>query len=161
MNGMIVWFAKNRVAANLLMLFILMAGILTLPQIRKELYPALSLDKIVIAVPYPGASAEEVEKSIIIKIEEAIQGLPGVENISSLAKEGIASVTIEVEDNSDVSNVLNEVKNQIDAIPSFPKDAEEPIIKEKIIKIRTISIAVSGDADEKTIKKKLKHPLQD
>ncbi|WP_198264716.1 efflux RND transporter permease subunit [sulfur-oxidizing endosymbiont of Gigantopelta aegis] len=153
MNGMIVWFANNRVAANLLMLFILAAGLLTLPQIRKELYPALSLDKIVIAVPYPGASAEEIEKSIIIKIEEAIQGLPGVENISSLAKEGMASVTIEVEDNSDVTNVLNEVKNQIDAIPSFPKDAEEPIIKEKILKIRTISIAVSGDTDEKTLKK--------
>lgn len=153
MDGIIVWFAKNRVAANLLMLFILAAGLLTLPQIRKELYPALSLDKIIIAVPYPGASAEEIEKSIIIKIEESIQGLPGVKNIASLSKEGIATVTIDVEDNADVSTVLNEVKNQIDAIPSFPRDAEEPIIKEKILKIRTISIAVSGDADEKTIKK--------
>ena len=110
MNATIAWFASNRVAANLAMVLILVAGALSLPEIRKEIIPNVELDIITISVAYPGASPTEVEKAISTKIEEKIHDLDGIKKLSSKSMENMASVTVEVMSSYDTTKLLDEVK---------------------------------------------------
>ena len=97
MKGMIEWFARNGVAANLMMVFIMMSGIIAVTTVRKEVFPEIELDRINIEVAYLGAAPEEVEDAVTIRIEEAIQGLDGIKQIQSTAAEGMGTVTVELE----------------------------------------------------------------
>ena len=97
MNRAIAWFAENKVTANLLMVVILAAGLISLKQIKLEVFPEFSSDVIMISVPYLGAPPEEVEEGVCVRIEEAIQDLEGIKKISSTAAEGVGSVTVEVQ----------------------------------------------------------------
>ena len=96
MKGVIAWFADNHVAANLLMLFFLLAGIVTAFSIKVEVFPDTTLDMISISATYSGASPSEIEESIVKKIEENIAGLTGIKRIDSIAREGFGTVTVEV-----------------------------------------------------------------
>ena len=93
-KGIISWFAQNHVAANLLMVMILALGIMTSFTIRKQVTPDFTLDMISVRVPYLGAAPEEVEEGVVVKIEEAIQDIPGIEEIDASYKNGILSVSI-------------------------------------------------------------------
>ena len=115
-KGIIAWFAKNHVAANLLMLFIIVAGLISAFTIRKETQPEFELNWIQVQVPYLGAAPQEVEEGVVIKIEEAVQDVKGIKKIRSRAREGFGSVTIEVVIDADINEVLNEVKTRVDAI---------------------------------------------
>ena len=152
MNRMIEWFARNSVAANLLMVCLVASGIIALVNVNSEVFPEFSLDLINIEVPYLGAAPEEVEEAVCVRIEEAIQGLDGIKQITSTASEGMGSVMAELELGADVRSVLDDIKGRVDAIDTFPEETEKPIIREMIARNQVISLAVSGDTDEFTLK---------
>ena len=149
---MIDWFARNPVAANLLMAFIMVSGVIGLFNVRGEEFPTVALDMLTIEVPYLGAAPEEVEEGVCIRIEEAIQGIDGIKQITSTAAEDIGTVVVEVELGADVRQVLDEVKNRVDAIDTFPEQTEKPIISELLPRNRVVDLAVSGAVDERTLK---------
>ena len=168
MKGSVDWFARNRVAANLLMALILVAGVVTvggiplskihsnLPavpaMIRQEVFPEFSLDLITITVPYLGAAPEEVEEAVSIRIEEEIQDLDGVKQITSSASEGIGVVSVELQTGVDVREVLDDIKARVDAIDTFPGETEKPIIRELTNRRQVIDVAIYGDADEASLR---------
>ena len=119
-KGLIAWFAGNHVAANLLMMFIIVAGLISVVTIRKQTTPDFELNLIQVQVAYLGAAPQEVEEGIVIKVEEAVQDIQGIVEINSRANEGVGSVTIEVSRDSDINEVLTEVKTRVDAIATFP-----------------------------------------
>ena len=153
MKGIVAWFAENHVAANLLMLFILLVGAVTGLTMKLEVFPETSLDRIHISMEYPGASPGEVEEAIIRRIEENVAGLAGIKRIDSEAREGFGSVSIEVMKDWDLKTLLDEVKAEVDRITTFPDEAEEPVIREMTRQIQVINVAVYGDAPESTIKR--------
>jgi multidrug efflux pump subunit AcrB len=152
MKRLIAWFAENAVAANLLMLAIVVSGVVTTLSIKKEFFPEFSLDMISVSVPYPGAAPTEVEDGVITKIEDAVQGLEGIEEIRATASENVGTVMVEVRDGENVREVLDDVKSRIDAIDTFPEEAEEPVIREVTNRTQVINLAVHGPASERTIK---------
>ena len=152
MNGMIDWFARNPVAANLLMAFIIVSGLIGMFNIRGETFPEIELDMVSIQVPYLGAAPEEVEEGVNIRIEEAIQGIDGIEQIISTASEGSGTVMVEVALGAETRRVLDDIKTNVDAIETFPEQTEKPIITEVLARFRVVDIAVSGDTDEFTLK---------
>ena len=152
MNGMINWFARNSVAANLLMVFIIVSGIIALFNVRGETFPELSLDMVNVEVPYLGAAPEEVEEAVCIRIEEAIHGIDGIKQITSTASGGMGTVLVEVELGSDTRTVLDDIKNRVDAIDTFPEETEKPIIREMLARNQVIDVAISGQTDEFTLK---------
>ena len=152
MKGMIAWFAKNHVAANLLMLFLLLAGAVAGLTMKVEVFPEFSLDMITVTTEYPGASPSEVEEAIIRRIEERVAGLSGIKRIDSTARESLGTVTIEVMKDWPLKKLLDEVKSEVDSITTFPNEAERPIVREVTRRNRVISLAVYGDASESTIK---------
>ncbi len=149
---MIDWFARNTVAANLLMAFIVISGAIGFFNVRAETFPSFTLDMITVEVPYLGAAPEEVEEAVCIRIEEAVQGIEGVKEITSEAYEGRGVVMIEVETGANTRTVLDDVKNNVDAIDTFPAETEKPIIRELISRNTVMELAVSGQADELTLK---------
>jgi len=146
------WSIKNRVTVNLIMIFIIVAGALTVMQMRRELNPQFVLDMINISVPYAGASPEEIEEGICVRIEEKIKSIEGISRIFSSAREGMGSVTVELDSKADVKKVLDDIKMEVDRIETFPVEAEDPIITEIINRIPAISVAVYGDASEKRLR---------
>jgi multidrug efflux pump subunit AcrB len=152
MKSAIAWFAGNHVAANLLMIFLLLAGTITGLTMKVEVFPETDLDIITITTEYPGASPSEVEEAILRRIEEKIAGLAGIKRIDSRAREGWGTVTIEIIKDWDRKKLLEEVKAEVDRITTLPDEAEKPEVREVTRLSRVINVAVYGDADEKTIK---------
>lgn len=127
-KGIISWFARNSVAANLLMICILVGGMLSAMTINKKVFPSFEFDRIAINVAYPGAAPQEIEEGINIKIEEAIKEVEGIEEVISTAAQGSGNVQVEVETGYDADEVLNEIKLLVDAIATFPASIEKPNI---------------------------------
>lgn len=151
-KGIISWFARNRVAANLLMVGIMCLGLISAFNIKKEFFPEFFLDKITIRVPYRGAAPQEAEEGVCIKIEEAIQDLEGIKKISSRAFEGGGQVDVEIETGYEVLDLLDKIKLRVDAISTFPAETEKPIIYEQTNKHEVMWVQVYGDVDERTMK---------
>ncbi|MDJ0748926.1 MAG: efflux RND transporter permease subunit [Woeseiaceae bacterium] len=147
-KGIIAWFASNHVAANLLMLFIIVAGLISSFTIRKETQPEFELNMVQVEVPYLGAAPQEVEEGVVIKIEEAVQDIQNVKRIRSRAREGFGSVTIEANIDADINEVLNEVKTRVDAISTFPALTEKPVIYKQEVENPVMMIAIHGDMDD-------------
>ena len=152
MRNAIEWFARNSVAANLLMVLIMGGGIFLVSSISMEVFPEISSDRINVSMIYLGAAPEEVEEAICIRIEEAVLGLDGIERITSTASENRGVVNIEVASGADTRKLLDDVKARVDAITTFPVETEKPVIREITNRRQVINIAVSGPADEKTLK---------
>lgn len=153
MKGLIYWFTDNSVAANVLMVLILAAGFMSLLNMKQEIFPELSTGMITVSVPYPGATPTEVEESIAIKIEEQVQDIDGIKKLTSTSVEGAGTVTIEVERGADVRRVLDDVKSRVDAIITFPAETEKPVIQEVLVRRGVIQIAISGDTDERSLRR--------
>ena len=151
-KGLLGWFATNHVAANLLMALIIFAGLLTLSRIKLEVFPEMSVDVITIAVPFRGASPEDVEKGVCIRIEEAIAAVDGVKRITSTAFESMGTTVVEVEEYADTKEVLDDIKSEIDTIITFPEETEKPIITELLTRHKAITLVVYGDVSERTLK---------
>lgn len=151
-KGIIAWFAANHVAANLLMILIIVAGLISLSSIRKETNPEFELNMIQIRVAYLGAAPQEVEEGVVIKIEEAIQDLQGIKRIRSTSREGSGRVIVEVNPDAELSQVLNDVKLRVDAISTFPALTESPVISKLEVNNPVVMIAINGDMNEITRK---------
>ncbi|RJX30100.1 MAG: efflux RND transporter permease subunit [Desulfarculus sp.] len=152
MKRIIAWFAQNHVAANLLMIFFILAGAVTALTMKLEIFPETSLDTITISVQYPGASPAEVEEGVVQRIEENIAGLAGIRRIDSKSSEGLATVTIEVVKGWDLQKLLDEVKSEVDRITTLPDEAEKPVIRETTRRTQVLWVAVSGKVSEATLK---------
>ncbi len=152
MNSLIAWFARNSVVANLLMIVIVGAGLMTVGLVKKEVFPEISVDMVSVSVEYRGAAPEEVEDGVILRVEEAVQGLDGVDKMTSTANEGSGVVLVEVETGYDTREVLDDIKAAVDAIDTFPDETEKPVIKEITNRQQVINISISGDADELALK---------
>ncbi len=147
---MIAWFARNGVAANLLMISILAAGLFSLKSnILLEVFPSIEIDVISVNISLRGATPEDVEKSVTIRVEEAVQDLEGIDKISSKSSEGASSVSIEISDSYDTQTLLAEVKSRVDAINTFPSDADRPIISISQRIREVITVTLSSEYGEK------------
>ncbi|MDP4983135.1 efflux RND transporter permease subunit, partial [Pseudoalteromonas tunicata] len=147
---MIAWFTRNHVAANLLMICILLAGLFSLStKIPLEVFPSFQTDRISVSVSLRGATPEDTEQGVAIRIEEAVQDLEGVKQISSRSSEGSASVTIEVDTGYDPREMLADIKSRVDAINTFPADAEKPIVALAERKREVIAVTVASVYGEK------------
>ena len=151
-KGPLAWFAANHVAANILMLFILVAGALSLTQVIIETFPEFDTDRITIRVPYRGASPAEAEEGVCLRVEEAIASIEGIKRIRSTAQENLGVVTVELEEDADDRKVLDDVKAAVDRIETFPLETEKPVVAEAETRRRVITVVLSGDASEKTLK---------
>ena len=151
-TGLIGWFAKNHVAANLLMISIVILGLYGLASIKKETFPAFVTNQISVQVPYRGGAPEEVERSVVVKIEEAVESIQGIKEITSYASEGSGRVNIELQVGYDTADVMDEVKLAIDGISTFPGETERPIISKLTFRNPAISVQVAGPLDEAMLK---------
>ncbi len=147
MERIVSFFVRNRVWTNVLMFGIFGFGLIALAGMRFSFFPEVEPDIITIQVVYPGASPEEVEEGVILKIEENLDGLPDVERVTSVSSENTGLVTVEITKDAVIEEVLADVKNAVDRINSFPLDAEKPIIFEQKFRSRSLSIVLYGDAD--------------
>ncbi|HRP86174.1 MAG TPA: efflux RND transporter permease subunit, partial [Gammaproteobacteria bacterium] len=146
---MITWFARNDVAANLLMVTLLALGAWALSaRIPLEVFPAFELRTVVVRVPFPGATPAEVEEGITVKIEEAIQDLDGIKQLRSTAVESLGTVVVEVDNRFDPRELMNDVKARVDAVSTFPADAERPVVYVPEIRRDVITVVISGDLPE-------------
>ncbi|NND38715.1 MAG: efflux RND transporter permease subunit, partial [Pseudomonadales bacterium] len=149
---MIAWFTRNSVAANLLMFTIIMGGILAFYQtVSVELFPTSEPETVTISVALRGATPEDIELGVAVRIEEAIHDLEGIEKLTSHSREGATSTIIEIERGYDAREMLSDIKSRIDAINTFPADAEKPVISLQQFNFPVIDVVVSGDAGEDEI----------
>ncbi len=146
------WSINNRVTVNLVMVFVIVGGLFTAFKMRREMFPQFALDMINVSVVYPGASPEEVEEGICIKIEEKIKGIEWITRTFSTAYEGRGSVTVELDSKADVKHVLDDIKREVDRIDTFPDEAEEPLVIEIINRNPAVTVAVYGDVSEKLLR---------
>lgn len=152
MSAIIDWMARHGVAANLLMVFMLAFGVLNAFIIPIEVFPELKLDTITVEVEYLGASPSEIEESILQRIEERVEGIDGLQDITATAIENRGTVSIELALGEDSAQKLDEIKAEIDRITTFPAGAEKPEVREISNRQRVIEIAVVGDIGERTLK---------
>lgn len=150
-TGAIAWMARNTVAANLLVLIILLGGLLNGLSIKQEVFPEFTLDIVSISVPYPGAAPAEVEQGIVLAVEEAVRGVEGVKKVTSNSAEGLGAVTVELLLGADPQKALQDIKNEVDRIRTFPEDAEDPVVALVSRKQRVVTLVLSGEQDRATL----------
>jgi hypothetical protein len=151
-RGAIAWMAGNPVAANLAMLFLLIGGFVWGGQIKQEVFPEFTLDLVQVTVLYPGATPEDVVDGIILPIEEAIQGVDGIKEVVSVADEGIGTVRVEADIDTDLQQLATDIKNEVDRIYSFPEDAEEPLVTIPSHKRQVVTLLISGEQNRKVLR---------
>ena len=152
MNGLIAWMARHPVAANLLMVFILIAGVVSAITLKQEVFPLVDLDVIEVRVVYQGAAPDEIEESIVQRIEEQIQGIEGIQQITSYAAEGVGVVRAELTRGTSSARKLDEIKSAVDRITTFPDQSERPEVRELVNRQRVIELVVYGDVGEATLR---------
>ncbi|MGZ0657031.1 efflux RND transporter permease subunit [Coraliomargarita sp. W4R53] len=151
-HPLIAWFCDNTVVANILMLIILGMGISTAFSVRKEAFPSFDAESVTISVPFRGGTPEDVERGVALRIEESLQGVQGIDHISSTSTESNATVTVNAVENYLITKLLDDVKIQVDAISSFPEQAEKPIISENQRTHDVLRVNIYGDVPESVLK---------
>jgi multidrug efflux pump subunit AcrB len=152
MAGPIRWFVHNPIAANLLMIFLLIGGALAIPSLDKEFFPDFELNVVSVSMPYRGAGPSEVEQQICMRIEEAVHDLNGIKEIRSSARQGLGTVLIEAELGYDIQRLSAEVRTRVDAITTFPADAERPVVTELAHRHHMAVVTLAGDIGERQLK---------
>ncbi len=152
MNAWIAWFAQNHVAATLLMVVIVATGLLTATTVRQEFFPEVALDIVMVTVPFPGAAPEDIERGILQVIEQEIEGVDGIKEYISIASEDVGVVSVEIDPLADRRRVIDDVKSRVEAIDTFPEDAERPIVQELIVRILVLNVALYGEVEEQALK---------
>lgn len=152
MTRIIAWFVHNPVAANLLMVVLVIGGLISLSQLRQEEFPNIELGVVQVEVPYLGAAPEEVESGVCIRIEEALEGAQNIFRMTSNSREGSCGVILELESNADRVQALNDIKGRVDAISTFPVETERPIVSLLQNLNDGLQIAISGNASERSLK---------
>jgi multidrug efflux pump subunit AcrB len=147
-KGPIAWMASHSVAANLILFFCIIGGAMILGIVQKEVFPDITEDIVQVTMAYPGASPEEVEKGIVLAIEEAVTGLDGVKEINSAANEGMGSVQVEMVEGEDLNKLAQDIQSEVDRIRTFPEDAEEPQISVMSRRRGVIDLVVYGEVPD-------------
>ncbi len=151
-SGPIAYMASNGVAANLFMFAIFAAGLVSLTGLEREAWPTIPFNHIEVSIAYPGATPEEIEESIIAKVEEQVSSLDDVLAVKSMAAPGIASVRIEVKSGTDIPLAVDEIESAVDRIQSFPTGSERPQIAEMTSRQSIIRLVFYGDIPERSLK---------
>ena len=145
---MIEWFAKNPVAANLLMIGIVISGLTSAyTNVPVELFPSDDPDSVTISTEFRGAAPQNVEQAITLRVEEAIADIEGIEEITSRSTEGSSSVVVEINNTYEPRDILDDIKVRVDALNTLPSDAENPVIALNTRERSVLDIAVSGGQD--------------
>ena len=152
MHTAIRWFANNPVAANLLMVMMVITGTFGALTTKQEEFPNIDVRAVAITVPYLGAAPVEVEKSVCVRIEEAIQSVEGIDKLRSTATEGTCQVFVELDLDADDVVAMNEIKSQVDGINSFPAETEKPIVSKISLARKVVQVMLAGETDERTLK---------
>jgi len=151
-KGPIVWMVEHPVPANLLMILFLVGGLCFGMNMKQELFPSFDMDRVIVTVPYPGASPAEVEQGIVLAVEEAVQGLDGIDEITSSAREGAGVVEIDMLAGENLKKLAQDVKSAVDRVLTFPVEAEEPRVSTVTHHRRVISLVLYGDQDERVLR---------
>jgi len=147
-HNSVSWMATHPVAANLVMFAFIIGGLLFLNTMKQEVFPDFVTDTISINTVYTGASPEEIERGIVLAIEDAISGLEGIDEISSSSQEGYATLLVDVMTDADINLLAQDIQREIDRITTFPEDAEEPKVNVVASKRKTVSLVIYGDTEE-------------
>ncbi len=153
MKGMIRWWADNHVAANLLMIAILIAGIVGFFKLEKEIFPTIPFPGMQVIVTWPGASPKDVEQQVVSRIEESLKDLESLDWVRSESGEGWGGVFIMAESSSNFASVMDDVTSRVQGISSLPPGIEQPRITQWVTRNEMMRVAVHGDADERTLKR--------
>jgi len=151
-QGPIAWMASNPVAANILMVLLLMGGVLATKSIRQEVFPSFDTDIVTISIVYPGTSPKEVEEGVVLPVEEAVRDINNVKKVTSTASEGVGTVTVEFLSGTDTTRALSDVKNAVDRLRSLPEEAERPNVSLVVPQREVINIIIHGDLDQHALK---------
>lgn len=151
-KGIIAWFARNSVAANLLMIVLLLAGLGSVLTIKKQTFPEIETEVVTIRVPYLGAAPQEVESGVIDKIEESIRSINGIKRVRSTAVEGLATVNVEISSGYNISEVMEEIKTQVNSISTLPEQTERPVVYRVRFQSNVMWLSLYGEATEATLK---------
>jgi multidrug efflux pump subunit AcrB len=152
MNGPVTWFIKNPIAGNLLMVLLIIGGFASIPKLDKQFFPTPEINQIEIRMEFRGASPSEVEEQISVRIEEAVHDLNGIEELRSVSREGLAIVTVEVESDYPTQKLTNDINTRVDAIRTFPSDAERPTVTELTYRHQMGRVQIYGDLSEREMK---------
>ncbi|MBU3021390.1 efflux RND transporter permease subunit [Aestuariibacter sp. A3R04] len=150
-KGIIAWFAQNSVAANLLMVSLIILGLVSMGDIRKEAFPSMEPRFVTISMTYESGDAEQAEEGIAIKIENALEAIPGIKRITSTSSANGATVQVEKETEYDLDVLFNDIKTEVDSISNFPSDAENPVIDKARRQEHAIWVQLYGDTDHATL----------
>ncbi len=151
-NGPIAFMVQNRLAANVLMLFLVLAGLAAATNLVQEVLPDLSLDRVQVLITYPGATPGEIEESVVRPIEEQIRGVEGLDELEAAASESFGSVVAQFRAGTDINRALSEVKAEVDRIVTFPEGAERPQVREVTSRQNVIRLLVHGNVPERSLK---------
>lgn len=152
MTGPVRWFIDNPIAANLLMMFLIIGGVLGVPALDKQFFPDIEINRVSVTVAYPGAGPTEVEEQICSRVEDAIHDLTGIKEIRSTAQQGLGTVLVEAEIGYDTQRLTAEIKTRVDAIDTFPVDSESPVVTELAYRHMMITVTLAGDIGERNLK---------
>ena len=159
-SGPIAYMAGNSVAANLLMWAIIAAGLVSLTGLEREAWPTFPFYHVEVSMPYPGATPEEVEESIIAKIEDQVSGLDDVKAVKSVAAPGMASVRIQMDSRTDMARALDDIESAVNRVQSFPAGADRPQFREMTNRQSMMRLIVYGDVPERSLKE-LAYQIED
>jgi len=163
-RGIIAWFARNGVAANLLMGMIIVVGFISAASIRTQALPDQELDRVTVEVAYPGASPAEVETGIVILIEDALKEIQGIREFQSYSYEGMGRINVDVDSDFEVQSLMDEVKLAVDRIPNFPNEIEKPRIYKNQLSSRVVNVQLFGDLNDRELKElaiRIRDEIQD
>mgnify|MGYP006283247511 CR=1 FL=1 len=159
-SGPIAYMARNSIAANLLMIILIGGGIWTIYNMQKEVFPQFALDIVEVSVVYPGAAPSEVEKGILLPVEEAIRGVQGIKEVTSTAYEGAGRISIELVAGTNRMKAFQDIDQAVNRIRTFPDDIEQPEVRLQSRQRSVMEIVLYGDADIWTLRK-LSEQLRD
>jgi multidrug efflux pump subunit AcrB len=147
-KGPIAWMVHHPVASNLVMFSLIIGGLLMTLVIKREVFPVFDIDQVQILVPYPSASPAEVEKGVLLPIEEALSSIDGIDEVVATAKENVANIMVKALTSTDAEQLTRDVQNAIDRINTFPEDIESPVVQLLTMHRRGLNIALHGPAKE-------------
>ncbi len=147
------WMVENHIAPNLLMIILLVGGVWMYFNIQKEMMPEATLDIVTVSVRYPGTSPTEVEQGVLLPVEEALQGLQGVKEMTSTAREGSGRITLELLSGVNRQKVYQDIEQEVNRIRTFPEDAEEPEVDLRTIQRDVMEVGIYGDVSSRSLRK--------
>jgi len=152
-KGIVAWFASNLVAANLLMVLAVIGGIWGYSQLNREVFPVVAVNGASVSVAWPGASPREIEEQIIVRIEQALSDMDGVDTITSTAREGSGNINIEGMPSVDVGEFIDNIKLEVDSVNNLPRSAFPPIVTPWRSQDQVVGFAVHGHVDRRDLQR--------